>query len=151
MGRKFNAGGKAKTKAYLVNNTTNKKLTFQFNPTKVPYERSANFSTIDSPGMSYPLTQYTGGDIRDFSVEVFMYDKPYSGKIDTARKFLEALLPPEYNKKGFTKPPTCTFAYGYFVKTCVLTKLSVSDEWMNEDGKPIQTTFTLNLRQVGRA
>ena len=151
MGSRFNANGKAKTKAYIVNNDTNKKFTFQFNPTSVPYERSAKFSQIDSPGMSYPLTQYTGGEAREFTVELFMYDKPYSGKIDTARKFLEALLPPEYNKSGFKRPPTCTFAYGYFVKTCVLKKLKVSDDWLNSNGKPIQTTFTLTLRQVGTA
>lgn len=149
MGSAFNSGGKAKTKAYIINNDTNAKFTFQFNPTKVPYDRSVNYSQIDSPGMSYPLTQYTGGEAREFPVELFMYDIPYSGKIDSARKFLEDLLPPEYNKGDFKRPPSITFAYGYFVKKCVVKKLSVSDDRMDENGRPIQTTFTLTLRQVG--
>ena len=146
----FNADSRAKTRCYIIRNSDDKKLTFQFNPETVPYGRGANYSTIESPGMSYPLTQYCGGKVREFSVEVFMYDKPYSGKINTARKFFEALMPPEYNKSSFKKPPTFTFAYGYFVKVCVLKKLKVNDEWLDSYGRPIMTRFTLTLRQVGR-
>ena len=149
MASKFNADSRAKTRCYIIRNSDNKKLVFQFNPTSVPYSRSANYTTIDSPGMSYPLTQYTGGNVREFSIELFYYDRPYSGKINTARKFLESLLPPEKNMASFTKPPTFTFAYGYFVRTLVLTELEVNDEWMNENGQPIQTRFTLSVRQVG--
>ena len=69
---RFNANSNAKTKCYFVNNSTNAKLVCQFNPTSVPYEREAKFNDIDSPGMSYPLTQYSGGKVREFSVEVFM-------------------------------------------------------------------------------
>ena len=146
---KFNANSKAKTRCYIIRNDTNKKMTFQFNPTSMPYSRGANYTNIESPGMSYPLTQYVGGQVREFSFEVFYYDKPYSGKINTARKFLEGLLPPETNKSSFTKPPTFTLAYGYFVKTYVLTNLEVNDEWMDENGQPIMTRFTLSVRQVG--
>lgn len=147
---KFNANSKAKTRCYIIRNDNNKKLTFQFNPSSIPYSRGANYGTIDSPGMSYPLTQYIGGQVREFSFEVFYYDKPYSGKINKARKFLEGLLPPESNKKNFTKPPTFTLAYGYFVRTLVLSNLDVNDEWLNEDGQPLMTRFTLTVRQVGK-
>ena len=147
---KFNANSKAKTRCYIIRNDNNKRMTFQFNPTSVPYSRSANYATIDSPGMSYPLTQYVGGNVREFSFEVLYYDRPYSGKINKARKFLEGLLPPEKNKKNFKKPPTFTFAYGYFVRTLVLEQLDVNDEWLNEDGQPLMTRFTLTVRQVGK-
>lgn len=147
---KFNANSRAKTRCYIIRNDNNKKLTFQFNPTSVPYGRTAKYSSIESPGMSYPLTQYVGGDVREFSFEVFYYDNPYSGKINTARKFLEGLLPPEENKASFTKPPTFTFAFGYFVKTLVLVSLDVNDEWLNDDGQPLMTRFTLTVRQVGK-
>ena len=150
MGSKFNANSKAKTRCYIINNSSNIKLTFQFNPETMPYSRSANYTSIDSPGMSYPLTQYVGGSIREFSFEVFYYDKPYSGKIDNARKFLEGLLPPEKNTSSFTKPPTFTLAYGYFVKVYVLTNLQINDEWLNSDGNPLMTRFTLTVRQVGK-
>ena len=145
----FNANSRAKTRCYIIRNDNNKKLTFQFNPTSIPYGRSAKFSSIESPGMSYPLTQYTGGEVREFSFEVFYYDNPFSGKINKARKFLNGLLPPEKNKNNFTKPPTFTLAYGYFVKTFVLKSLEVNDDWLNEDGQPIMTRFVLSVRQVG--
>ena len=150
MGHKFNANSRAKTRCYIINNDTGKKLTFQFNPTTVPYSRGANYGTIESPGISYPLTQYVGGKVREFSFEVFYYDNPYSGNITKARKFLENLLPPEKNKSSFKKPPTFTFAYGYFVKTLVLLDLQVQDDWLDSDGRPINTIFTLTVRQVGK-
>lgn len=146
---KFNADSKAKTRCYIVRNDTNARLAFQFNPTSVPYSRGANYTNIDSPGMSYPLTQYTGGNARDFDIEVFYYDYPYSGKINEARKFLLGLLPPEKNKENFTKPPTFTFAYGYFFKVLVLKDLDIHDEWLNSSGQPLMTKFTLSVRQVG--
>lgn len=145
----FNADSRAKTRCYIIRNSDDKKLTFQFNPETIPYGRGANYSTIESPGMSYPLTQYCGGQVREFSFEVFYYDRPYSGKIDTARKFLESLLPPEKNKKDFTKPSSFTLAYGYFVKTLVLLNLDVLDEWLDQNGQPLMTRFTLTVRQVG--
>ena len=74
----------------------------------------------------------------------------YSGKINKARKFLEGLLPPEKNTSSFTKPPTFTFAYGYFVRTLVLLHLDVNDEWLDENGQPLMTRFTLTVRQVGK-
>lgn len=149
MATRFNSNSKARTRCHIIRNDNNKRLDFQFNPTAVPYSRSANYSTIDSPGMSYPLTQYTGGKVREFSLSVYYYDRPYSGKIDTARRFLEGLLPPEKNKSGFKKPPTFTFAYGYFVKTLVLEQLDVEDTWLDSKGRPIETKFTLTVRQVG--
>lgn len=147
---RFNANSKAKTRCYIIRNDTNERLTFQFNPTSIPYGRGVNYSTIDSPGMSYPLTQYVGGQVREFSFEVFYYDNPYSGKINTARKFLENLLPPETNKADFIKPPTFTFAYGYFVRTLVLTHLEVNDDWLDNYGRPLSTRFVLTVRQVGK-
>ena len=147
---KFNANSRAKTRCYIIRNDNNKKLTFQFNPESIPYSRGANYTSIESAGMSYPLTQYVGGQVREFSFEVFYYDRPYTGKINTARKFLEGLLPPETNTSSFTKPPSFTFAYGYFVRKLVLLNLDVNDEWLNDKGQPIMTRFTLTVRQVGK-
>lgn len=150
-GSKFNSDSPSNKNllCYLRNNNTGGILKAQYIPTTVPYSRSANYSTIDAPGMAYPLTQFVNGNIREFSFELFFYDKPYSGRITSARKFLEALLPPEINKSSFTKPPTFKFVYGYFVKTLVLEQLEVNDSWMDSNGQPIMTTFTLTVRQVG--
>lgn len=149
MGSKFNADSRAKTRCYVINNSNQSKLKFQFNPESLQYSRSVNYATIESPGMAYPLTQFVNGSVREFSVELFYYDKPCSGKIAKARNFLHALLPPEKNSSSFTKPPTFKFACGYFVKNCVLTDLNVHDEWFDRNGNAIMTRFTLTIRQVG--
>lgn len=148
MGSKFNAESIAKTRCYIIDENNNKHI-FQFNPTEMPYSRGAKYTSIESPGMSYPLTQYVGGQAREFSFEVFYYDNPYSGKINAARRFLEHLLPPETNSSSYSKPPTFTLAYGYFVRNYVLLDLEVRDEWLNNNGQPIMTRFTLTVRQVG--
>ena len=149
MATSFNADSPAKTKCYLINLDTGKRLTAQFNPTTVPYGRSASYSEISSPGMSYPLTQYAGGNAREFTIELFFYDNPFSGKINNARNFLEELMPPEKNLASYTRPPAFTFAYGYFVRKLVLQDLQVKDDWLDSSGRPIMTTFTLSVRQVG--
>lgn len=148
MGHKFNANSRAKTRCWFLNNQTGRFLVTQFNPTSVPYSRGATYSEIKSPGMSYPLTQFTGGTASEFSIKLFYYDKPYSGKIPSARRFFESLLPPEKNSVFFKKPPTFRFSYGYMVKTLVLLDLAVNDKWMDKYGRPIITEFSLKVRQV---
>lgn len=149
MANRFNADSRAKTRCYFINNSTGERHVTQFNPTTVPYSRSVNFATIASPAMNVPKTEYTGGNSCEFTIELWYYDRPYSGKIDSARLFFESLLPPNNNLTiGFIKPPTFIFAYGYVVKTCVLMNFNVEDEYMNADGRPEQTKFTLKVREI---
>lgn len=141
---------KAKTRCYLINNDTKKKLTLQFNPTNIDYGRTASFGTITSPSIAYPITQFQNGEIREFSFDVFYYDKPYTGLIKTFMTFIEKLLPPERNSSTFKKPPTFTLAYGYFVRTCVLTGYSVKNEDLDSKGRRVMGTYTLSVRQVSK-
>ena len=141
-------GGKARAKCYIINNRTGARLTLQFNPTAMTHSRGAKYTSIESAGMSYPLTQFVGGGVRESSFDAFFYDKPFSGVITNARNFLGKLLPPEYNA-NVGVPPTFTLAYGYFVRTYVLTNLTISEDWLDSDGNPIMATFTLTVRQVG--
>lgn len=149
MGSRFNADSNASTRCHLIRDDNKAVLTAQFNPTRIPYSRSANFTDISAPGMNYPLVQYTGGNARDFDIELFFYDNPYSGKITNARNYLLGLLPPEQNDSVFTKPTTVTFAYGYFTKRVVVTSVDVDDQWLDSSGQPIMTKFKLSVRQVG--
>lgn len=145
---KYTSG--AKTKGWIKNNTTGVKKSFQFNPTELEYSRGTTFSEIVAPGIPYPLTQFGHGNVREFSVTLFMYDNPNTGKIAKYEKFLNGFLPPETNtSKGFIKPPDMTICVGKFIRRCVLTELSVAIRRIDEDGNPIQAEFTLSLRQVG--
>lgn len=139
----------AKTKAWIENTITKERKPFQFNPTTLDYARGATYTEISAPGMSYPNFQYVKGNARDFSVSLFIKDDPYTGKSDDYRKFLENFLPPEYNLDGYTKPPELVFCYGYFIRRCVLIDFSVSDTMFDSYLRPTESTFNLQLRQVG--
>lgn len=139
----------AKTKGWIKNNNTGKKMSFQFNPTTLSYSRGATYADISSPGMAYPGTQFVKGNVRSFPVTLFFYDNPNTGVIKKYLNFFEGLLTPETNDAGYTRPPTLTFCYGYFIRKCVLEDLNVDVELMDDKGKPIQATITLQLRQVG--
>ena len=134
------------------------KLVFQYNPESMKYGRTANYSSIESPGMSYPLTQYISGGVREFTFDLLFTANPNANyksvknEVDAivkARKFLLGLLPPEKNKRGFTKPPTFILKYGYFSRTYVLTSLEINDEIIDSMGRARKTIFTLGVRQVG--
>lgn len=139
----------AKTKGWIKNNDSGEKKKFQFNPTFLTYSRGASYADISAPGMAYPNTQFTKGNVRSFPVTLFLYDNPCTGVIEENIKFLEEFLPPETNKKDYTKPPIMTFCFGYFIRKCVLEDMNVSIELMDNKCKPTQATITLQLRQVG--
>lgn len=140
----------AKTKGWIKNNDTGKKMSFQFNPTNLAYSRGATYKEISAPGMAYPATQFVRGNASSFPVTLFFYDNPNTGVIKKYLKFFNNFLTPETNNSEYTRPPTMTFCFGYFIRKCVLEDLSVNIELMDEDGEPTQATFTLQLRQVGK-
>lgn len=141
-------GKGASMKGYIKNLSSGKIKKFQFNPESFNHSRGANYSEIVAPGMSYPMAQFVSGGARVFPVELFMYDKPYTGIIEEYEKFLNEFLPAETNTK-FKQPPQLLFAYGKFIKKCVLADLSTSIEEYNKNFEPTVARFTLQLRQVG--
>ena len=136
-------------KGWIKNNVSGVKKSFQYNPTDLDYSRGATYSDISAPGMGYPNTQYTKGNVRSFPVSLFFFDNPCTGVIKEYMNFFGGFLPPEVNREGYTKPPDMTFCYGYFIRKCVLEDLGIKIERVDEAGEPIQATFTLQLRQVG--
>lgn len=137
------------TKGWIKNNTTGKKMSFQYNPTNLEYSRGVTYSDISAPGMAYPNTVFVKGNARSFPVTLFLYDNPHTGIIKSHMSFLGGFLTPETNRQGYTKPPEMTFCYGYFVRRCVLEDMNINIERMDAEGNPIQAVLTLQLRQVG--
>ena len=138
----------AKVKGYIKNNASGVLKSFQYNPTSLQYSRGATYVEISAPGMPYPRTQFVRGNSRTFPVELFMYDRPSTGLIADWRSFLEGFLPPETNQ-AYEKPPEMLYCMAYFIRRCVLEDFQVNDELFDEKGNPVQTRFTLSLRQVG--
>ena len=65
----------AKTKGYLKNLSSGSIMKFQFNPETFSYSRGVSFSEIISPGMAYPRTQYTHGNAKTFSIDLFFFNR----------------------------------------------------------------------------
>lgn len=139
----------AKTKGYLKNLSSGSIMKFQFNPETFSYSRGVSFSEIISPGMAYPRTQYTHGNAKTFSIDLFFFDKPHTGLIEKKIAFIEKLVPPESNPSKMKKPPSVLVCYGSFIQKCVVENYGVTIEEMNESGGILQATVSLSFRQVG--
>ena len=138
----------ARIKGYIKNLDTGKIMKFQYNPETFEYSRGATYVELVAPGMSYPTTQYVHGNSRSFPIELFLYDKPSTGIINSQKSFFEALLPPESNSLSYTKPPEALFVYASFIKKCVVEEFNVKIEEYDRWGNPTMARFTLTLRQV---
>lgn len=139
----------ARTKGLIKNNRTGAVRQFQFNPTEMTYARGVTYATIDAPGMAYPDTQFVKGDIREFPITLFFFDKPYSGEYVSATNYFGAFLTPETNTLNYTKPPEMTFVMGSWVRTCVMTNLEIAIKEYDSALNPVRFEMTMTLRQVG--
>lgn len=142
---------RARTHGYIKNLRTGEIRKFQFNPEKLEYSRGVNYSDNVSPGMAYPKSQFVSGKIREFDVDLFLYDRQLepSTFIKDYIEFLGQFLTPETNVESWKIPPEMLFFYGYFIRKCVLTNLNIKIDNMDECGTPTMATLTLTLRQVG--
>lgn len=144
----FSHGSKVH-RGFLKNNDTGVVTDFQYTPETLQYTRAMNYADIKAPCVPYPLTQFTGGSVREFSTELFFYDKPYTGLINKKMIEIGKYLTPEYNVKGYKRPPSMLFVMGYFKRICVLKDLDIKIEEFDEQGNPTIARFKLSLRQVG--
>lgn len=150
---KGQAKGKGATKkGYIKNLKTGKTLTFQYNPPDFTYGREANYTEMIAPGMNYPIIQFVSGTVREVEVPLFFFSKGQPDEnsyIPNVQKFINALLPAQTNKKKFKKPPEVLFSFANFTRRCVVTAYSSANMEYNAKGKPVNTTITLTLKQVG--
>lgn len=138
----------ATTKGWIKNNVTGEKKSFMYNPPELEYERSVTYADISAPGLPYPNTQFVKGNARSFTVELFIFDKPYTGRYKEYMLFLGEFLPPETNVSGYTRPPDMTFCFGFFIRKCVMESFTVKVEDWDRNLNPTQVRYTMQLRQV---
>jgi hypothetical protein len=148
-------------KAYIQNNATNDIMEFQFNPPEFNDKLGVEFSELSSPGMSAPMFQYIGGKARVVTFELYLNAwTGYRGQVPIGPspegvvsdlyvkapiRFLHSFLPPADAGKTFSPPPTMTFAWGWFVKTCILTDLDINYTRFNAQLDPIEAKVNLTL------
>lgn len=139
----------AKTKGLIKNNRTGVVREFMFNPSEFQYSRGVTYATIDAPGIYYPDSQFVKGNIREFNISLFVYDKPYTGQFEQCCNFYGGFLTNEVVKLGDTKPPEMTFVFGSWARTCVMTNLDIKVDEFNTELHPVRFTLSMTLRQVG--
>lgn len=142
-------GTGALIKGSLTNLETSTTMYFQFNPEEVKYSRSAEYSSIKAPGMQYPTFYFVNGEEKTFSLELFMYDNPSTGKIKSYEKFFETLLPAENNTNAFKKPSEALYVLGSDAFKVVLNSYEVKHEMWDKYMNPTQSRFTLSFTKVG--
>ena len=146
--QKFSEKKRGKRDCVIYNTKTKKAIKCQFNPSDLPRTRSANYASVTAPGMAYPVIQFVNGETEDIDIELFFYKPEKTEEIRTFDKFIDGLLPPKHNKKGFKSPPTFKFYYGTYKDTFVLVKKSISEEVRNSNGNVISAKYTLTARRV---
>ena len=136
----------ARTKGYIKELKTGKMKRFLYNPSTFSDSTTVKYNNIESPGCSYPLTQYISGGEMTISVEIFLYDRHKHSKVPEYISFFERFLP----KKGkrFSPPSPLLFVFGDYIERCVLVSMERNYQMMDSNLRPVQATIKLSLKKV---
>lgn len=137
-------------KAYIQNKWTGQILTFQYNPPEFEDSHMVNYAPLTSPGMSYPMFQYVGGEVRRVTFELFLdaREDPTRSLVKKHIAFLHDFIPRANSGKAFTPPAIMVFAFGWFVKNCLLEDMKIRYEMFDEELNPIRATVQLTLAVI---
>lgn len=121
-------------------------LTFQFNPSGFVDNIGVNYNELTSAGISYPILTYGGGQTRTVSFTIYFNDKFGSGVTQKSIAILNNYLPPA-RKTGFqfVSPKSIIFAFGWFVKDCLLQSMQVEYLAFSPDLRPIEANVSVTL------
>lgn len=136
---------RAKTKAYIKNLSSGITMNFLFNPAEWETEREVNYSEIKSPGASYPKFQFVNGGAKVITFDLFLYSN--KGDCERSINFLESFLPSENSSHKYNKPPYLLFAWGIFIKKCIMTGYKRKhDEFLQDLGyRKVVVSLTLKV------
>lgn len=142
----YNSG--ARIKGYLIDAVTGDTRKFQYNPQSMEYSRGANYGEIKSPGMQYPIIYFVNGDSENFDLELFIVDRPSTGKINKDIAWCKSFLPRYRNDMYFSRPHPIIYAYGNYICKCVVTNVRTRIDEYDEEGEPWLAHITLSLKVV---
>lgn len=146
-------------KGFIVNNRTNEKWEFQYNPESLSVGRSAGYSELTSPGIPYPLIQYTNGASNTVNVTVLTRTE-YSGQGSTTTNdarslgyFLDKLLPNVTGSASsmYNKPPTCYVFLGasnLMNFNAVLTDYTIDTDIFSDNLVPLNSKYKLTFKVI---
>jgi len=141
----------ALTKGYMENRKTKKVLRFQYNPEEFTDSQGVEYREIKSPGISYPAFQYVGGEVRTVEFTLFldnMENKKATNKVEETIKFVEQFLPTSNKGSKYTPPPSMLFAFGWFVKECLLVRATPRYTMFDRSLRPLRAELDITLNIV---
>lgn len=150
LGGPANRKGKLE-KGYIENIRTGGILRFQFNPEEITDSSSVEYRDIKSPGISYPVYQYVGGEPRTIEFTLFLDNtetKSGPNVILRAIGFLESFLPVPNRGTRYTPPSSLLFAFGPMVKTCILESMPITYKAFDRSLQPLRAEVTITLKVI---
>lgn len=135
-------GKGAKNKAYIKVVDTGEIKELQYNPDNFSDDQSFHYTAIYSPCGKYPMFTYTDTGELGFSLKVFVYG--VNGEPQSFINFFDSLKA----QGRFDMPKQIIFAYGNYVKKCVITKMKRDFKQFNEDLTPKEVVFDLTVMEV---
>lgn len=138
-------GKGARTKGYIKNLATGQIKSFLYNPSSFSTSRSVNIGEITAPGCSYPRFQYISGGAKTINIDLFLYGN--NDEVNSYKAFLNSFLPVE-SAISFKTPPMMLFAFGSYMKKCVLEGFDEEYVSFHDDLRPKQMTIKLTLKVV---
>ena len=132
----------AKTKGYIKVVETGQIKKFQYNPSDFTDGQIFNYNILSSPCSNYPKFHYVGSGERTFSISLFI--RGTKGEPQNYLDFFENLRA----KGRFDMPKLVIFAFGNYVKKCIITEIDRQFTDFNEDLSPREVTISLSLTEV---
>jgi LysM repeat protein len=115
-----------------------------FNPSQYGFDGSNQFSETPVVGQTAPILQYTRGNARSMSMELFFdtYEDGSDVRAHTDRIY--QLL----NVEATThRPPVVTFAWGGLTFRCMVERVSGRFTLFLDSGVPVRATLTVLLKE----
>lgn len=138
-------------KGYLENKSTGQILRFQYNPEEFTDDIQVEYRDIKSPGISYPIYQYIGGEPRRVEFTLFLDNMENRGGTNKVREtinYLNSFLPVANKGARYTPPPELIFAFGWFVKTCILEAMPTRYTMFDRNLQPMRAEVDIVLKIV---
>lgn len=130
----------------LTGKDSGKEIEVLFNPTQYTIEKSNQFAEIGIPGLGSPLVQFTRGNIKTLTMDLFFDTYTYKSGEDV-RNYTNQVSSLLEIDSDIHAPPVCMFFWGKLNFTCVLERVSKRFTMFNADGIPVRATLSVTFKE----
>ena len=115
-----------------------------FNPTQYSLDGGNRFNTHQVPALGTTVPQYTSGEARTLSLELYFDTFEERGDVRDHTNKVYGLLELESQKH---RPAICKFMWGNFTFTCFVERVGGRFTLFLEDGTPVRATLAVTLKE----